>query len=326
MSSQTAQLRSLRGRRVLVTGASGFLGSHLVERLIAEGAIVAALSRHRGKRLSQSRPGKYLFLACDLTDHEAAQSAAAKFSPEVLFHFAAFPDGNESLPQARGAIAGNLVATVNMLEAFRLCGGGVFIYGDSCKVYGDSGVPYRESMAMDPLSSYAIAKAAGWEFCRQYSRLHRLSCVSLRPTMIYGPRQSFNLIEYVAQAILSGAAEVQLDGGSQTRDPLFVEDAMEAFLEVARRGERLSGRIINLGGGSERTVHEIAAEVARLMESNIPIVCVEGRKRPTDMRRNYCDNAEAAALLGWRPKVGLQEGLARTLSELVHSNVTAVSA
>ena len=78
-------------------------------------------------------------------------------------------------------------------------------------------------MPLQPLSSYAIAKVAGWEFCKQYSRLYGLSCVSLRPTMIYGPRQSFNLVTFVAKSILEGAPQVLLDGGSQTRDPLFVE-------------------------------------------------------------------------------------------------------
>jgi nucleoside-diphosphate-sugar epimerase len=311
---------NLSGRRVLVTGASGFLGSGLVRRLISANAVVAGLARHR-RGQEESR-----FYPCDVTDAEAVRHALTSFQPEALVHFAAHADAAESFQQARDAVSRNLVGTLNVLEAFRLSGGSLFIYGDSSKVYGDSDVPYRESMPLRPLSSYAIAKAAGWELCRLYARLYGLHCVSVRPTMVYGPGQSFNLISFVAKRILDGAPQVLLDGGSQTRDPLFIEDAIDAFVAVLRQGKSLSGRVVNLGGGHERTVEEIAAMVARLMQSSISIVCVAGRKRPTDMQRSYCDNYEAESLIGWKPKQDLAEGLKRTLSALVKEHATNTAA
>jgi len=315
-------LQPISGRRVLVTGAGGFLGSHLIERLVAEKAIVLGLARHRGKLSSVKHPD-IAFYSCDLTDSHAVQSALASFRPEALLHVAAHPDAKESLHQARDAIECNLIGTVNVLEAFRLCGGSLFVYGDTSKVYGDSAVPYRESTPVRPLSSYAIAKAAGWEFCRLYSRIHELCCVSVRPTMIYGPRQSFNLITFVVNSILDGASHVQLDGGSQTRTPLFVDDAINAFVDLMRRGNSLSGRVVNVGGSCEMTVQEIAAQIASLMGSSIRIVCATDRKRLTDMQRSVCDNSEAEALLGWRPKVDFREGLTRTLETLAAKRIAS---
>ncbi|HEY7617800.1 MAG TPA: NAD-dependent epimerase/dehydratase family protein, partial [Terriglobales bacterium] len=171
------------GKRVLVTGGSGFLGSHLVEHLVREGATVAALARTEGKLAAITPPPDYLFLRCDLTDEEQARRAIEGFAPQILYHFASHPDGRESFEQANAAIRGNLLATLNALEAFRRCGGQLFVYGDSCKVYGDCQVPYRASMPLKPTSSYAISKAAGWQLCELYRRQYGLACVSVRPTL-----------------------------------------------------------------------------------------------------------------------------------------------
>lgn len=304
---------TLAGRRVLVTGASGFLGSHLIERLVKEGSITGGLARHtgplRGDSLAEIR-----FYRCDITDAEAIRDVFSEFQPETVIHLAARPDSAEGFEQARDAVSTNLIGTINMLEALRQSGGGVFIYGDSAKVYGDAEVPYREATPVRPVSSYAIAKAAGWDFCRQYGRLHGLCCVSLRTTLLYGPGQGLNLISFIASKILQGADRVKLDGGTQTRDPLFIEDVVCAYIEAARRGKALCGRVINIGGGCERTVQEIAEMVARQMRSDIVIESDPRDLRPTDMQRSYCDNVEAQALLGWRPKVDLREGLERALS------------
>ena len=304
---------TLQDKRILVTGASGFLGSLLLPYLLREGAKVAGLSRSS----PDPRAGGYTFLQCDLCDPLATRDAFSSFVPDIVFHLASHADRTESYTQAVESIRGNLQAVLNTLEAFRLCGGSVFIYGDSCKVYGDSAVPYRESTPMQPLSSYAICKAAGWEMCRLYRRVHGMCTVSVRPTIIYGPQQPFNLITYVVDAVLENRSEVPLDGGSQTRDPLYVDDAMEAFVAVARHGHDLSGRIVNISGGYELSVTELAREVVRVMNSRVPVVPMPGRVRLTDTQRSYCDNVEAKELIAWSPKTSLRTGLERTVAWLV---------
>lgn len=315
---------NLRGARVLVTGASGFIGSHLVEHLVAAGARVTALARTFGK-LSRLPQCGYTFVRCDLEEERDVVEAVCAANPEYLFHFAAHPDGGETFERARSSVAVNLMGTINLLEAFRHRPGRLFVFGDSCKVYGDTGVPYRESSPLDPRSSYAIAKAAAWHFCRLYQSVHGINVASLRSTMIYGPRQSFNLITYVVDCVLQGRPQVLLDGGWQTRDPLFIGDAVEAILRVPSRIETLSGRVVNLSGGCERTVIDIASAVLEMMGSRIPVVTVPAKMRPTEMLRSYGDNLEAAELLDWSPCLDLGAGLEVTIADLVQSRSNHLS-
>jgi dTDP-glucose 4,6-dehydratase len=185
-------------------------------------------------------------------------------------------------------------------------------------------VPYLEASPARPISAYAIAKSAGWQLCELYFRIHGLPTVSIRPTMIYGPRQSFNLISFVVDCVLDGKSEVVLDGGSQTRDPLYVDDAVAAYLSAAVLGPDLSRRVVNIGGGNERSVIQLAELILELMEANLDVVEAPGRTRPTEMKRSYCDNHESRQMLEWEPQVSLREGLTRTIQYLVESRSRAL--
>lgn len=312
---------SLAGRKALVTGGSGFIGSHLVEYLLRAGATVAVVSRTRGKLEGLLDAAQYSFFACDLQDRNRTDTAVTSFQPEIVFHLASHPDGRESIEQATAALQCNAVSTLNILEAFRKCSGELFIYCDSCKVYGDGQVPYRENMPMQPVSSYAIGKAAGWHLCTSYQNVYGVPCVSIRPTMIHGPRQGFNLITYVMRCVLDGKTEVLLDGGTQTRDLLSADDAIEAFVSAACRGRSVAGNVINIGGGCEKSVAELAHLVLDILDSHIPVICSPGRTRPTEMQRSYCDNVEAARYLGWRPAMELRPALEKTIAALMQGMV-----
>ena len=312
-------VESLNGKRVLVTGASGFIGSHLADRLVREGAIVGALSRTEGQlEALHSRPA-IEFIPCDLGLPEQTHDAVQRFSPGVLYHFAGYPDGQETFERFRRNICSNIECTLNLLEAFRCVGGKTFVYGDSTKAYGDSPAPYTSDTPLRPLSSYAITKAAGWQFCQLYRRLYGTNIISVRPTMIYGPRQNYNLITYVVETVLEGRPEVPLMGGLQTRDPLYIDDALEAFVAIAENSANLSGHVLNLGGGDEQTVAHIAGMVVALMGSATRVVTRADQARPTDTARSSCDNAEAKRLLGWQPKTSLHNGLQKAIESLVMS-------
>jgi nucleoside-diphosphate-sugar epimerase len=297
-----------------VTGAGGFIGARLVSRLTSAGAEVLALGRSLGRLEEVEHPRLFSFVQSGLDDAAELIDLVETFAPEVVYHLASTPDGRESFQQVRASIEGNLVPTLNLLEAVRAAGGGLFVYADSSKVYGDADVPFRPDQRADPLSSYAIAKAAGWDFCRYYARLHGLDVVSVRPTLIYGPGQGINLLQYVIECVLEGKAKVRLDGGDQTRDPLFLEDAVDAYLAVARHPAPVSGQVVNIGGGRECSVAELARMIVKMMGADLPVEAVEARKRPTETRRSYCDNAEAIQRLGWRPRTDLEAGLRRTIT------------
>ena len=314
----------LNGARVLVTGASGFIASHIIERLVDLGSDVGALSRTRGRLGEINVAGSYTYLPCDIADAALTREVLAAFQPEIVFHFASQPDAAESFEHANHLIAVNIAGTVNLLEGLRLCGTETVIYGDSCKVYGSHApVPYRESTRTDPNSSYSISKLAGWQMCQLYSRLYGFNAVAVRPTLIYGPRQGNNIIGFVIGALLAGKPQILLDGGTQTRDPLFIADAVEAFIAAGEQSSTVNGRVINVGGGQEVTVERLAEMIVHAMGCGTPVVCRPHRARETEMWRSYCDNAEVEALLGWRPRTSLADGVQQTVDYLTLSQTGA---
>jgi UDP-glucose 4-epimerase len=318
----------LGGLPIVVTGVGGFLGSRLVERLLKEGASVLGLDLTEGKLGGIDKNNEFAFTICDLGEIDQTSDVITSFSPRILYHFACHPDGPEDFKQIRSSIYRNLLLTTNVLEAFSKCEQPeLFIYGDSCKVYGDSEVPYHHSMPAIPLSSYAIGKSAGWHYCELYDRIYSLKSVSVRPILIYGPFQAFNLITYVVESVLNQKKSIQLDGGDQTRDPLYVEDAISAYVAVAKKREKVAGHIINIGGGYEITVHKLAELIVDMMGSDTPVVSNMARKRPTETKRNYCDNEEAKRILGWQPWTDLRTGLNKTIQYLmrIHEQKKVVS-
>jgi dTDP-glucose 4,6-dehydratase len=306
-------MSALEGVRVLVTGAGGFIGSHLTQRLRASGACVGALARNPEQlRIADG----CVRLIVDLRSEEDTQRAIVQFAPQIVFHLAAHPDKTECFKQAASAIQWNAMMTLNLLEACRLAGTSLVVYGDSAKVYGNSTVPYTSSQAPQPLCSYAIGKLAGWELCRLYRKLHELDVVSIRPTIVYGPGQGFNLISSIATRLLAGETTIQLMGGTQTRDPLYIEDAVEAFLLAAERGRELSGEVINIGGGFEQTVYSLALQVVAACGTAATVEVSEAKIRPNDTLRSYCDNVDAGERLGWSPKISFARGLEHTLAAM----------
>lgn len=303
------------GRRLLVTGSSGFIGSHMAARFAREGAVVAGLSRTVGRLSALAERGECRYIECDLEDAPRCRRVVGDFAPEIVLHFASRPDAPEALAHGRASVASNVLGTLNLIEA---CAGSarVLLYGDSCKVHGRAEPPYHEGTPVEPNSSYGATKAAAWWMCRSLADAMGFAAVSLRPTLIYGPGQGMNVIEHVAQKTLQGAAEVVLDGGNQTRDPLYIDDAVEACVRLVGRARELSGRSIPIGGGAEIAVVELAQRVVAACAGTTVVRACADRARATEMWRSWCDNRDAARLLGWSARVGLEDGLARTVESI----------
>jgi len=309
----------LHNQRILITGASGFIGSHILERLQQDGtpgagATVHALARTRGKLNELPHLNGFDFHECDLTDPVAVQSVVSKIRPQVILHLASAPDGKQSGGHSHTSIRSNIVATVNLLDAAAADGHTTaFVYGDSTKVYGASPAPYTAATPPAPNSAYSITKAAGWEFVKLYAERANFDAVALRPTLIYGPRQPVNLIGNLLHAVQARQPVFRLQGGSQTRSPLYIEDAVDAFLAAAERAESLNGRAINIGGPEELTIADIAETVVRCADGRMRIEH-NGLMRDTDVSRSAVDLSEAEALMGWRPATPLAEGLRSLLN------------
>jgi len=300
------------GKRVLVTGSSGFIGSHLVSALVQRGADVLGVDRQPA---SSTTDCPSTLLTVDLSSLEETVSVFADFQPDYVYHLASAPDAQEEFQQVARSINGGLVLTVNLLEAFRQHPGDLFVFGDSSKVYGDPGVAYREALVEDPLSSYAIAKSAAWQFCKYHQRLYGTNVVSIRPTLVYGSGQPRNLISYVLETILKGKTEIKLMGGKQTRDPLHCSDLVSAYLALPRHRGRIAGRVINLGGGREIAIIDLVQQIAGLMETDLRIETDDSQVRPTDSARSFCSNEDALELIGWQPEVNLESGLSDLIAQ-----------
>lgn len=307
---------SLKGKRVLVTGGDGFIGSRLVERLAAERAEVLAVDQVC-RRLPLVATSGWQFEQLDLGEPDAVANCVRHFRPQLVYHLASAPDRQEDFGQVLRSVDSNLRLTIHVLEAFRLHPGELFVFADSAKVYGNSGVPHEAARELNPLSSYAIGKCASWQYCQYYQRLYGLNVVALRPTLTYGPGQPRNLMTVVVESVLEQQAVLPLAGGHQTRDPLYVDDAVSAYLAAGQRGAQLSGRAINVGGGREISVVDLVTLMIHLMGGQTVPQADPSQIRPTETLRSYCNNTDAEKWLGWQPRVDLETGLQRTIESLL---------
>lgn len=296
--------------RVLVTGASGFIGRALVKRLVDDGVCVAGLSRH-------AEPGaSYKTYNVDLNDADGVIAAVKDFAPTLCYHLASHPDGAENHDQSIAVLQTNVMGTLNLLEGLRLSGGARLVYGCSVKVYGNGPVPYHCNQAPTPNSSYAVSKAAGREMIELYRRLYGLASVSIRPTLVYGPGQGRNLFSFVAEQLANGVTEITLMGGSQTRAPVYIDDAVDAFVragEALTKGTDVHGLTIPISGTQELPVWAFVELMAKAAGQTLVPKLEESETRPTEIFRSLADNTLALALLGWQPKTDLLVGIARTL-------------
>ncbi|MGQ8367330.1 NAD-dependent epimerase/dehydratase family protein [Glaciecola sp. 1036] len=312
----------LSNKRVLITGAGGFIGSHIVESLLSDLSIpnshILALSRKRGKLDHILHKDQINFVPCDLLDQEKISQTVVDFNPHIIFHMASQPDASEGFQQSVDTVDVNIQGTINLLDAFTKSNNPeVIVYGDSAKVYGTNAVPYSSKTPVGPNSSYAISKIAGWEYAKLFGNLHGFNAVSVRPTLVYGARQPLNLIKFVINCALRGDKSITLDGGLQTRAPLYIDDAVDAYLLSLEHAYSVHGSVINVSGAEELSVQLIANTIIDMMKADTSIIINQQKIRPTEMQRSYSDISEAKAMIGWSPKFNLSDGLKVLIDELV---------
>lgn len=304
--------------KACVTGGAGFIGSHLVDRLLAAGHEVVVLDNlSTGSRANLEGAGARLtLLEGDLRDPAAVAAAVA--GCEVVFHQAALAAVARSVDNPVEVHEVNVVGTLHLLEACRAAGVRRVVFASSSSVYGDTPtLPKREDAPLRPRSPYAATKAAGEGLMQAWHATYGLETVVLRYFNVYGPRQSPRsqyaaVVPRFVAAVRAGEAPVIYGDGQQTRDFTWVGDVVHA-LELAASAPGAAGAgPINLGGGERVSVLSLAQRVARAAGRE-----VAPRHEPAragDVRDSLADTARARALLGWVPRTSLDEGLARLVA------------
>jgi UDP-glucose 4-epimerase len=303
-------------RTALVTGGAGFIGSHLVDRLVQGGWRVRVLddfSSGTERNLAASRAHVEL-LRGDLCD--AALAARAVAGADVVFHQAAIPSVPRSVAEPELTNRVNVDGTLGLLVAARAAGVRRFVFAGSCAAYGnDPRLPKREDMTPQPESPYALQKLAGEGYCTLFARLYGFETVALRYFNVYGPRQNPQS-EYAAvlprfvTACLAGRAPTIYGDGEQTRDFVFVGDVVEANL-LAAQSDKAVGAVINVAGGRRISLNELLREIQAVAGTRLE--AQHAPARAGDVRHSAASLAQAEALLGYRPGTALRAGLAVTI-------------
>jgi nucleoside-diphosphate-sugar epimerase len=305
----------MKNKRVLVTGGSGFIGSHLIHRLLEEGAQVAILVRYgdvvENERL-RSCWERLSVIEADLRNRGALDTAR-KFDPQLVFHLAAYNHVGESFRQVEECFDVNAKGTANLLD---VCPGAeAFVYTSTSEVYGDQReVPFIESMCPEPKSPYAITKYAGELYCRMKQRMDpHARIVVLRPFNAFGPHQSAKaIIPELIIKCLKGKA-IATTAGEQTREFNYVENIVDGLLLAARHTGKIEGAI-NIAGGEEIRIRDLVTRIAELTASRSELAIGALPYRPNEIWRMYADSSRAQSLLGWTPKVSFDAGLLRTIA------------
>lgn len=306
-------------RHALVTGGAGFIGSHLTDRLLAEGWQVRVLddfSSGREENLAAAARRIQVYKG-DLRDAELLASALS--GVEVVFHQAAVPSVPRSIAEPLRTHDVNVNGTLNLLEQARQAGVRRVVYAASSSAYGDTPtLPKVETMPAMPLSPYALQKYVGEVYCRLYAGLYGLETVALRYFNIFGPRQNPDS-EYAAviprflRACLRGESPRIYGDGEQTRDFTFVGDAVAANV-LAADAPRASGSVMNIGGGARTSLNALLDAVREITASGVEPIYEPARAG--DVRDSLAALGRAHDLLGYTPQVDLREGLRRTLESM----------
>jgi UDP-glucose 4-epimerase len=302
--------------RILVTGGAGFIGSHLTEALVRAGQRVRVLDNLAGGRrenLAAVRADVEL-IEGDCADPDAARRAVE--GVEVVYHQGAVPSVARSVTDPTGSHRANATATLSMLVAARAAGVRRFLYAGSSSVYGDSRtLPKREDMTPSPLSPYAAAKLMGEHYVRIFAALHGMETLTLRYFNVFGPRQDpgspySGVISLFVTAMLAGRTPVVYGDGLQSRDFTYVDNVVDGNLR-ALTAKGLRGQSVNVATGRRVTLKRLLAAVARA--TGRPARAEHSPPRPGDVRHSQADVRAARRLLGYRPRVDFETGLALTI-------------
>lgn len=307
---------------VLITGAEGFIGSHLCTRLVKEGARVSALvlpgadlSRLSGIEESLS------IHPIDIREFDQVEELVAATRPQRIFHLAAITDVKRDWDSVSPVTAVNLGGTINLLRALSKVEYEICITTCTAEAYGRNSAPFREEMPLDPISPYSFSKAAATAFCRMAAASLGASVRVLRLFLVYGPGQGEErFLPQLIRAAITGSP-FRMTAGEQTREYTYIDDLVEGFLLAAEKDPG-KGEVYNLGSGREISLKDLVAIVGNIAGKKVIRDSNILPYRENEIWRFVGDHGKAAEELDWRATTDLETGLKQTITSLF-SNVSA---
>jgi nucleoside-diphosphate-sugar epimerase len=303
----------LRGTRVLISGAAGFLGANLTRELLRQGAAVHAVVRPGSElcRIANIVPDLSLHTV-DLLDADALHRVVTLARPVFVIHLAVRRE-DRSPSERQATLQANVLGTSNLLESTASLDYRRFVHFGSSLEYGPAAGPLRENTFPRPRTYYGVTKAAATLLCQQAARGGSRPVVVLRPFNVYGPWEAPHRLVPTAIAAALHEGEMALTAPGYRRDWVYVDDVVDACL-LALAAEEIAGEVINIGSGRQHGNEDIVGMVEALTGHTIRVRRGEHPPRPWDRPAWVADMAKSKRLLGWEPRHSLREGLARTIA------------
>ena len=312
---------NLEGKKVLVTGSEGFIGSHLTEKLVELGVDVTAFVLYNSfnnwgwiDTFAPQVKNQIKVMTGDVRDENCMRQAVENI--DIVFHLAALIAIPYSYYAPSSYVDTNIKGTLNVLQACRDAGVEKVVHTSTSETYGTAQyVPIDEKHPLQGQSPYSASKIGGDMMAESFYRSFGTPVAVIRPFNTYGPRQSARaVVPTIISQLLSGYEEIKLGALSPTRDLNYVKDTVEGFIKIAESDKSI-GQVINIGSGKEISIGDLADKIIKLTGKDAKVVSEEQRIRPekSEVNRLCADNTKALNLTGWEPRYTLDEGLKETI-------------
>ncbi len=306
-------MTSLNGKKVLITGATGFVGANLVRMALEGGSEVYIITRVKSDNWRINDLLSYLAeynssFNVDLTDYRRLESLISKIRPEIIYHTATY-GGRPNQRDAIRIVETNLIGTINLVNACRKYGFDLFVNTGSSSEYGIKAATMKEEDLLEPVNCYGVSKSAATQYCQAIANSEDLPIVTLRLFSPYGSyEESVRLVASVILSCLRGS-NPKISSPNFVRDFIYIKDVLDAYAKLSDFPD-VGGEIINIGSGKQCTVGDVANKIIDLSGGDIELETGVTQGWPNEPKRWQADISKANDILGWKPKYDLENGLA----------------
>ncbi|MBU1017167.1 NAD-dependent epimerase/dehydratase family protein [Patescibacteria group bacterium] len=299
-------MHHLEGKKILVTGANGFIGSHLVKGFLEAGAIVYPVIG----------PGPAVLnvpsVEIDITYFSSVKKYFADIKPDIVYHLGAIVNLARDFEVGLQCVDINIKGTLNVLEASALANVKHFIFFSTQEVYGNTKIPYKEDQILNPPSAYAISKLAGENFCKYHGETRNLNWTVFRLSTAYGFGQAdARFIPTIIRNAIKGE-DIFLNSGKKKRDYIYIKDVIDCVISSGCNKNALN-QVFNVGGGVSYSLKGLVDEIVKLTDSKSKIFFNKFPDRVGEADNMLSDISKAEKILGWKPKTSLNKGLKNTI-------------